>query len=245
MVAFGTFTTAQEVRNPIPLTARDNPRAVSAQPDSKQTSSRTSSNLPFCPPKTCLYYAGDFDSSDSNANGLLNTNYNNGKNYGQVYVGVKPSKTAIVTGVTFNQLFIAGFTGTNPTPFQTQIGIVQGAGGTVVCNTTGNATLKRYGESDFGLVQYSYTVKRLAKTCRMQDGSKGTTYVSLLPTSSTGYGYLADVEDPKPRNHRGWKDDVDDSYFNGSEYAYQPTWGSDGVCQLGCDLFSIALTGKK
>lgn len=48
--------------------------------------------------------------------------------------------------------------------------------------------MKQYGESDFGLVQYSYTVKKLTKACKVQPGSKWATYVNLVPTSSNGYG---------------------------------------------------------
>jgi hypothetical protein len=233
----------QEPRFSPSVTARERPHAVSTESGIVTT---TPKSLPFCPPNTCLYYAGDFNSAASNANGLLNTNYDNGQTQGQVFVGVKPPKAAIVTGVTFNQFFTAGFSGTNPTPFQTQVGIVQGSGGTVVCTTSGHAVLTQYGESDFGLIQYSYTVKKLRHACKVQAGKKGATYISLLPVSSNGYGYVADVEDMKPKHHRGWKNDLDDSYFQGSEYSYQPTWGSSGACAgNGCDLFSIALTGKQ
>jgi len=246
IATFGLFAGAQDGRVSPSLTARENPQAVSSEPATEPVKTASSSNLPFCPPAKCLYYAGDFDSTNSNANGLLNSNYNNGQNEGQVFVGVKPPRAAILTGVTFNQLFTAGFSGTNPTPFQTQIGIVQGSGGTVVCNTTGHAVLTQYGESDFGLIQYSYTVKKLKRACKVQVGKKGATYINLFPVSSNGYGFVADVEDAKPKHHRGWKNDVDDSYFQGLEYPYQPTWGSSGACAgNGCDLFSIALTGTE
>ncbi len=67
--------------------------------------------MPFCPPRTSLFYAGDFDTTDSNANGLYNSNH--AGVYGATWVGVKPPKAATVTGATFNQLFTSGFTGTN------------------------------------------------------------------------------------------------------------------------------------
>jgi hypothetical protein len=241
------LATAQDSSVPPPVTMRQNAQAAPTQPGTELAVRKDSSyEPPFCPPKTCLYYAGDYDSNDSNANGLLNADYDSGKNEGQVFVGVKPPRAATVTGVTFNEFFTSGFTGTNPTPFQTQIGIVQGSGGTVVCNTTGNATMRQYGESDFGLVQYSYTVKKLKQRCKVQAGNKGATYVNLLPVSRDGYGFVTDVEDEKPENHRGWKNDIDDSYFQGSEYPYEPTWGSSGACSgNGCDLFSIALTGTE
>jgi hypothetical protein len=236
---------AQESRVTPPLTARDNPQAVTAQPDGKQMPSSTSSNLPFCPTKTCLYYAGDFDSANSNANGLFNTNDTEAGLEAMAWVGVKPPKAVTVTGVTFNELFTSGFVGTNPAPFQTMINIVQGTGGTVVCSTTGNATLKQFGESDFGLVQYSYTVKKLAKACAIAKPSKKapSTYVNLLPTSSNGYGYVANVEDANPKNHRGWKNDLDDCYFN-TVIGFGVQWV---ICnsQGAFDELSISLTGKQ
>ncbi len=45
-------------------------------------------------------------------------------------------------------------------------------GGTAVCNTSGNATMVQYGESDFGYVQYSYTVKKLATTLQDSEAHK-------------------------------------------------------------------------
>jgi hypothetical protein len=247
MSGLGLMAAAQESR--IPLTARDNPQATSAQPDSKQIPSSTASNLPFCPTKTCLYYAGDFDSTDSTANGLDNANELSAGREGQTWVGVKPPKAAMVTGATFNQFFTAGFVGTNPTPFQTRIGIVAGEydSGTIVCNTTGNATMKPYGESYLGYVQYSYTVKKLAKACTIAKPTKKypSTYVNLLPTSANGFGYVVNVEDAKPKNHRGWKNDLNDCYLNEplGEINYSPC-NEFGLGQYGFSELSIALTGK-
>jgi hypothetical protein len=193
-----------------------------------------SGKLPFCPPKTCLYYAGDFDYTAHNANGVFNANDTEFGIEGQVWVGVKPPQEVTVTGSTFNQLLTSGFIGTNPTPFQTQIGITSGNAGEIVCDTSGTATIKQYGESDYGLIQYSYTIKKLKQPCKMQPGSEGATYVNLLPTSGNGYGYLVSAG---KKNHRGWKNDYGDCYSNSSAFGdnYTPL-GS------GCE-FSIALTG--
>ena len=195
-------------------------------------------SLPFCPPKTCLYYAGDFESSESAADALFNANDTGLSLEGQAWVGVKPTRVALVTGSTFNELFTAGFAGTNPAVFQTQTGITTGNPGKLICETSGNATLTVYGESDFGLVQSSYTVKKLKKACKVQAGSKGATYVNLLPASDNGYGYLVNTDST---NHVGWTNDADDCYFNGTafnvEYVPCTTQGT-------FDLLSIALTGK-
>jgi hypothetical protein len=240
---FASVSAAQDSRITPPLTARDNPQAVFARQDSRQIASSASSSLPFCPSKTCLYYAGDFDSTDSSANGLYNANDTSTGLDGQTWVGVKPPKAATVTGATFNQFFTSGFVGTNPTPFQTQIGMYQGVFGKLVCNTSGNATLRQYGESDFGLVQYSYTIKKLAKACKIAKPTDRypSTYVNLLPTSANGYGYVVNVEDAKPKNHRGWTNDLDDCYFNGGVFGGPWNCNTQGTF----DELSIALTGKE
>jgi hypothetical protein len=243
---FGIFVAAQDFRISPPLAARKNPRADSTEPRGEQVITRASHNLPFCPPKTCLYYAGDFDSTNSAANGLLNYFYDGG-DFGQVWVGVKPPKTATATGVTFNEFFTFAFAGTNPTPFQTQFNIVEGSGGILICNTSGTATMKQYGESDFGYVQYSYTVKKLKGRCKVQPGSKGPTYVSLLPTTSndSDVAYLVNVEDARPKNHRGWKNDRNDCYLNGDGEYFWETCDSQGIGSTGFSELSIALTGEQ
>jgi hypothetical protein len=100
--------------------------------------------------------------------------------------------------------------------------------------------MKVYGESDFGFVQYSYTVKKLATPCKVRPGSKGSTYVNLLPTSNAGTGYLVNVEDAKPKHHRGWKNDLDDCYVYAAGIGGPYDCNSQGTF----DEFSIALTGK-
>jgi hypothetical protein len=242
------LTAAQDNRVPPPFTARENPQTVSARSTKESKTPSPSSDLPFCPAKSCLYYAGDFDSTDSNANGLYNANDTGDGLIAWTWVGVKPPKAVIVTGATFNEFFTEGFVGTNPTPFQTQVGISQNGEGKLVCNTSGNATLRRYGESDFGLVQYSYTIKKLKQSCKIAKPTQQfpSTYVNLLPTSSNGYGYVTNVEDAKPKNHRGWKNDLDDCYFADYCASSRPLQ-CVGLCssQGSFDELSIALTGKK
>jgi hypothetical protein len=198
----------------------------------------------FCPNKsTCLYYAGDFDSSASDANGLFNANDTGGGLEGEVWVGVKPTENATVTGSTFNQFFVDAGVGTNPTPFAVQVGITVGNAGKTVCSTSGTANETVYGEGDFGLTQYSYTVKKFSKSCKFK---KGTLYfVNLLPTFSDNYGYVVNVSG-KAKNHRGWPNQRNQCFFNGA--AFGVTYGtcdSQGVGSDGFAVLSIALTGTE
>jgi hypothetical protein len=244
IVALFSLAVAQDTKSMPPVTAIQVVRggAVHASPSVKAPAAPK-----FCKGTTCLYYAGDFDSTASDANGLFNSNDTGGGLDGQTWVGVKPTKAAKVTGVTFNEFFVEAGVGTNPTPFQTQTNITEGNAGKTVCNTTGTATEAVYGEGDFGLTQYSYTVKKLKKACKIAKASKKTTtYVNLNPTFSDNYGYTVNVQDAKPKNHHGWKNDLNDCFFNGAAFgATYVTCDSQGIGSTGFAELSIALTGTE
>jgi hypothetical protein len=225
-----------------PVSMRENTQAVSTYSGIDLVIRKGSYRPPFCPPKTCLYYAGDWDSTDSNANGLFNSNDQGGGLEGQVWVGVKPDRDVTVTGATFNEFFVAWGVGTNPTPFVVQVGTRLGQAGKTVCNTSGDATESIYGEGQFPMG--SYTIKKFAKSCKLKKGK--TYYVNLLPTFENNYGYLANVEDAKPKNHYGWKNDLNHCYFNGAVFgANYVTCNSQGIGNHGFSELSIALTGKE
>jgi hypothetical protein len=243
MAALSTYAAAQDARvSPLP-TAKDNVHLLFTRPSGETAAGRDSFHTPyppFCVPGNCLYYAGDFDSTDSDANGLFNSNDTGADLEGQVWVGVKPNRDVIVTGATFNQFFTSGYALTNPVPFVVQVGIKPRQPGKTICSTSGNGTLTVYGEGDGGPEQYSVTVAKFSKSCRLERDK--VYYVNLLPTSSNGYGFVTNVEDKKPKNHYGWKNDLDDCYFNGAAFgADYVTCNSQGAF----DELSIALTGKK
>jgi hypothetical protein len=200
--------------------------------------------IPFCG-ANCLYYGGDFNSASSAANGICMIN--NGVSNCQTWVGVKPNANASVTGGTFNSLVFQTNIGTNPTPFNVRTGMSSGKGGKSVCTTKGPATLKSKGPGGFGLPEYSYTIKKLAKACAMTSGK--VYYVSIQPqyTDGASWGFLTDVEAPI-KNHKGWPNLKDKGFVNypgGSPpLSYAPLSGSTGGCGgIGCDVMSVALTG--
>jgi hypothetical protein len=234
----------QDSRTPPPPTMRDKTSIVAAQTGKEPVMRKHSVyEPPFCPPRTCLYYAGDFSSTDSDSNGLFNINDEGASIEGQVWVGVKPDQDVSVTGATFVQVFVAGGVGTNPTPFVVQLGTKLGQAGKTICSTSGTATESVYiGNESFNM--YAYTIKKLSKSCELKKGK--TYYVNLLPTFEDNYGYLLNVEDTKPQNHHGWKNDLNHCYFNseyyGSDYV---TCNSLGIGIRGFTAMEIALTGKE
>jgi hypothetical protein len=206
-------------------------------------------NLFFCPSGQCLYYSGDLDCKSPNMNGLFDfDNPGIGISDAEVWVGVKPTQGAIITGASGNYFTMATGIGINPTPFAVRTGISPGKGGKIVCSTHGNAVIHYYGDScGIGINSINYFVAKIARACQVKAGK--TYYIDLTPQYNDGstIGYLED-DDGRQLNHQGWPNLRDKSYFNSTsfEVSYEPTWGSGGACGgIGCDGFSISLTGKQ
>jgi hypothetical protein len=200
----------------------------------------------FCPKRTCLYYAGDFDSNDWNANALADYD-NPGRNTdAAVWVGVRPTTDVTITGASGNYLTDQPQIGVNPTPFLVRTGVTSGSGGKLVCSSSGNATLLFWGTQTF-LYLVNVSIARLTHPCQLKAGKKYYVNLTLEYNDNSSYAYLADEEDHPPQNHVGWPNDLDDDYWNSTSYGsvYEPTWGSSGACGGGCDEFSISLTGKR
>jgi hypothetical protein len=206
-------------------------------------------NLFFCPRGQCLYYAGDCDSTSPNNNGLFDfDNSGIGITDAEVWVGVKPTKNATVSGTSGNYYTIATAIGINPTPFAVRTGISTAHGGKLVCSTHGNAVVQFYsGECFLEGNYFNYYIAKLAKACHMK--ARETYYIDLTPqyNDNSTIGYLLD-DDGRHANRRGWPEIKNKSYFNSSFFGadYQPTWGSSGACGgIGCSGFSISLTGTQ
>jgi hypothetical protein len=204
----------------------------------------------FCPPKSCLYYSGDLDTSSPNNNGLFDfENPGIGISDAQVWVGVKPRKNATVTGTSGNYFTLATSIGINPTPVAIQTGITSGQGGTIVCKTSGNAVMEFY-QLPCGTLTVNcpnYRIRKLGKSCKLKKGK--VYFITMQPQYNDGStsGYLAD-DDGNHANKQGWPEIKDKSYFNSSSFGvnYEPTWGNGGACGgIGCSGFSISLTGKE
>ncbi len=69
-----------------------------------------------------MYYAGDFDSGWSGADGSLNGNFDGGSVFAQTRGWHKTAAGGHCHWSYLNQFFTSGFVGTNPTPFQATSG---------------------------------------------------------------------------------------------------------------------------
>ncbi len=181
----------------------------------------------YCKP--CLFYAGDFDASNTGANALWNAN--SGGTLGAVWAPFQVKKAAHATGL-FSNILTSG-TGAinNPTPYGIYTGIISGYGGNKVVTGNGTATTRPTGRTGFGLTEVTLQIKKIQRTALK---AKTVYFLNVLPQDSTGQlWYETDVEDVPPPNHFGLKNKNDDSFFNSPFLEnYFPTWGSNGAASV-------------
>jgi hypothetical protein len=254
IVTLSSVAAAQQTHRALPSKTVAGLHLVHGAAPSVATSNGTQTAAPtdpvfFCPKKKCLYYSGDFDTSSPNNNGLFDIeNPGIGVTDAEVWVGVKPKKNATVTGVSGTFFFYSLELGINPTPFMIRTNVSAGEGGKLVCNTSGNATLKHYGDTDeLAINSGNYYIAKLSRACHLEKGKIYYIFLSPQYNDSSTVGYLAD-SDGRHLNQRGWPEVTDDSYFNSTSFGavWEPTWGSSGACGgIGCSGFSISLTGKE
>ena len=102
----------------------------------------------------CLFYAGDFDANNGNANGLANETdaIISGSPYGAAtYENFTLSSSATGTG-----LFTNNLSGLNPATgyWEIRTGVSEGNGGTLVASGTGAMTQTATGRNGFGFIEY-------------------------------------------------------------------------------------------
>jgi hypothetical protein len=178
---------------------------------------RTRTPPTYCKP--CLFYAGDFDSNASDANGLANEVDIVVSSGAAVYTPfiVPKGKTWMVTGL-FTNNFLSSFSiDPKTSPYEIRKGIPKagGDGGKLVCHGTRPATLVNVGTC---FPTYATIVKNI-KGCRLPAGKYWMSVVPYCtnPNDSTctnsWRSFLAN--DDGAMNHRfGPLEPANDSFFN-------------------------------
>jgi len=134
----------------------------------------------YCKP--CLFYAGDFDSNASDANGLANEFDVTISSGAAVYAPfiVPKGKTWTVTGLFTNNFLSAQVLDPATIPYEIRKGIPRsgGSGGTVVCHGKKRATLTNTGlNGNLPFVIFATKVEHI-KGCRLQAGKY---WMSVIP----------------------------------------------------------------
>jgi hypothetical protein len=203
----------------------------------------------FCKP--CLWYAGDFNPNNSNANGLPNEK-DLTVSGSAVYVPftVPPGKMWRITGVFGVVLSEIDVIDPPQADWSFSKGVSTGKAGKLIKAGTSPATVTVLGcNKGISIFCLGILVKGLNVSLKA-----GRYWLTVVPyctnqnDSACGSAryFLADVEDKPPLNHYGPKDVLDASFVTSKQFGffYSPTWGASGTCGgLGCDMFSAGLLG--
>jgi len=199
-----------DVRVPAQAAVLGNPRHTALDPAPPS----------YCKP--CLFYAGDFDSTASDANGLANELDVLISSGAAVWVPVVPPKGKkwSVTDMFSDNFASVSTLDPATSPYGIRSGVTSGSGGKLLgkpCNGTAKSTNTDTGLNDFGYEVYATKVK--FKDCALKGGK--TYWFNVIPectvTGSCDSGdYRAfTANDDGAMNHKfGPAEPANDSFFN-------------------------------
>jgi hypothetical protein len=191
----------------------------------------------FAPPTACnpcLYYSGDFDPNDANANGLANEVDAIVTTGSSQYSPVTPNVTWHVTG-----LFINTLSGLTPTSANWEIrtGVSEGNGGTLVASGSGAVTQTATGRSGFGFTEYTDSV---AVSVTL---NAGTTYwINVTPVclACANRAFESNVPPATAANHVGPSNVLDLNFWNSAFFGVNFTNANNGGV---FHLYSFGVSG--
>jgi hypothetical protein len=192
----------------------------------------------FAPPvacNPCLYYSGDFNAGDSNANGLANES-DAIISSASVYTPVTPNQNWLVTGLLENTL--SGLTPTSAN-WEIRTGVSEGNGGAVYASGSGVPTQTATGRSAFGFTEYTDFVA-VSPSVILHTGV--TYWINVTPVCSacSSRAFESNVPASGGANHVGPTDVLNLSFFNSSFFSANFTnTNTQGVFPL----FSFGLKG--
>ena len=231
-----------------PMSARDNVIKAGSAPVLKNPAVQNSGpKVPsYCKP--CLFYGGDFDSTNSNANGLASEKDLIVSQAEVLNPFLVPSGHSwSVTGVFGNTLSTVGVIDPSQADWSIRTGVSNGNGGTIVASGTSTATYTATGRNGFGLNEYTVFVDLSGSPITLTSGKY---FLEVVPyctnTNDSNCGSARYFESDTQGINRQGRQPKDDSFFNSSFFGanYQPTGGSSGACAgLGCDWFSTGVRG--
>lgn len=194
----------------------------------------------------CLWYSGDFDAANENANALWNANSTGSETTMQVWVPfiALPASAAAFDAVKINSITFNEMTASAPTvesmTYQINTGMSVGvAGATYASGTCQFAVPVATGRSFSGKTEYAYTCN-LSTPVTLK--LKTLYWVNVLPVlAGNNVAYLSNAVDSPELHHSGWGNVYDDAFFYSSsledDYLNSTTQGA------GLTEFSVGMTG--
>jgi hypothetical protein len=201
-------------------------------------SSRASSVRSYAPPAACspcLYYSGDFNPGDPNANALANEE-DAIVNNASIYTPVTPDQQWSVTGLFENTL--SQLTPTSVS-WEIRTGVSEGNGGTLYASGSGAPTQTATGRSGVGYTEYTDSVA-ISPAVTLQAGVTYWINVTPVCTACAGRAFESNVPAAGGANHVGPADVLNLSYFNSSFFGANFTnTNNEGTFPL----FSFGIAG--
>lgn len=207
----------------------------------------------------CLFYGGDFNADNLQANALPNETDivvaagGSTPNYGAAVFGnfeVTAGQTWSVTGLFSNVLSTASGVSPKQAYWEIRSGLSMGNAGSLVAFGTAADSYTPTGRSGMGLTEY--TVKVFITPSVVL--TSGTYFMAVIPqcytnnvNCTTARYFLSDCEDRPPANKVGYQQS-NDAFLNSGFFGanYEPTWGTTGACAgKGCNRFSFGVIGTK
>jgi len=232
-----------------PMTAQGNVIKPGSAPILKNPVSQIHTpKLPnVCHP--CLFYGGDINPDDPNANGLSSEKDIIVSQSEVLSSFVVPAgKTWTISGVFSNTLSTVDVIDPAQADWSIRSGVSTGNGGTTLASGTNAAEYKPTGRNAFGLNEYTVYVNLSSTPVTL---GAGTYFMEVVP-------YCTNANDSNCPNARYYESDTtqgtnrvgrqpkDDAFFNSSFFGtdYEETGGIFGACGgIGCDWFSTGLIG--
>jgi hypothetical protein len=201
-------------------------------------SSATKSANSFAPPTACspcLYYSGDFNPADPNADGLANE-VDAIVPDAHVYTPVTPNSQWMVSGLLINTL--SSIVPTSAT-WQIRTGVSEGNGGTLVASGSGAVTQTATGRSAFGFNEYTDSVA-ISPAVTLAFGTTYWINVTPVCAACAGRAFQSNVPPATAANHVGPSNVLNTSFFNSSFFGFNFTNANN----LGpFPLFSFGVSG--
>ncbi len=198
----------------------------------------------YCNP--CLFYGGDFDSSNRNENGLANENTLLVSDTTMFVPFRVPGGWVWKVSGLFTNNLADGYDGIDPAQATWSIsaGVSEGNAGTVIASGTASATFQSTGRSGFGYNEYTVLV-HLTQSVNLQAGQY---WLSVVPQCTDSGNDSCDdaqyfVTNTPGTNHYGIHEPVNESYFNSAYFGYTYANACE-VTDIGCEEFSVGVLGK-